>query len=113
MASKTKTCSGSDIVMDRLVSQAETEFNKDRRSTPRFPFFRPVSIQLDGKCFSAFTREVSSTSIGLLHNMDLPLTEILIMVPGQQHVLIASVERCESCGEGWYISGCSIVRHDA
>ena len=113
MVAKSTRCSRSDMSMDRLVSEAEAEFNGDRRSTPRFPFFRPVSIQLDGKCFSAFTREISTTSIGLLHNMVLPLTEIQIMVSGHEHVLSACVERCESCGEGWYISGCSIVRRDA
>jgi hypothetical protein len=99
--------------LHELVLQAETDFNNDRRSEPRYPFFRPVSVRFDGKNFSAFTREISVSSIGLLHNMELPLEEVEIIVAGKQQVLRAWIERCESCGEGWYLSGGTFVGIDA
>jgi hypothetical protein len=109
MATKAKKGMTSDNVMYRLLLQAETDFNNDRRSEPRFPFFRAVSIRVDGQSFSAFTREISASSIGLLHSMELPVKEVEILVAGQRQVLRAEVERCEACGEGWYISGCKVV----
>jgi PilZ domain len=112
MITHSKTASCTDKLMNRLMDEAESEFNDDRRATPRFPFVRPVAIQLDGKTMSAFTRDISASSIGLLHNMALPLTEIQIMVSGQQYLLSAQVERCDACGEGWYVSGCTIIRRD-
>lgn len=111
MHSNSASCA--DKVMNRLMDEAESEFNDDRRTTPRFPFVRPVTIQLDGKILSAFTRDISASSIGLLHNMALPLTEIQLMVSGHQHLLNAQVERCDACGEGWYVSGCTIIRRDS
>jgi hypothetical protein len=109
MATKANKGTSPDNLMYRLVLQAETDFNNDRRSEPRFPFFRPVSVRVDGRSFSAFTREISTSAIGLLHNMELPVKEVEILVAGQRQVLRACIERCESCGEGWYISGCTIV----
>ena len=99
--------------LHELVLQAETDFHHDRRSEPRYPFFRPVWVRVDGKSFSAFTREISVSSIGLLHNMELPLQEVEISVAGTQQTLRARLERCESCGEGWYLSGGTFVGIDA
>ena len=112
MAAKTKEATSTHNLMYRLVLQAETDFNNDRRTEKRFPFFRAVSVRVDGKSYSAFTREISASAIGLLHNMELPVGNVEIVVAGQQHALPAHVERCESCGEGWYISGCTIIGLD-
>lgn len=103
-----KAAAGSDKLMYRLLFEAETDFNNDRRSKKRYPFFRPVSVKVDGHSYSAFTREISATGFGLLHNMELPLKEVEILVAGQRQTLRAEVERCEPCGEGWYISGCKV-----
>lgn len=87
-------------LMYRLVLQAETDFNDDRRAERRFPFFRPASILVDGYTFSAFTRDISSSAIGLLHNVELPLKEVEIVFDGHRQRLKAQVQRCEPCGEG-------------
>ena len=110
MTTKTKKQMKSDELMKRLVFQAETDFNSDRRTEPRFPFFRPVSIRVGDLSFSAFTREISASAMGLLHNMLLPCAEVEIWVEGHRPGLRARIERCEPCGEGWFISGCKIVR---
>jgi PilZ domain len=109
MTTNEETRTSSDRLMYRLVLQAETDFNDDRRSEKRFPFFRPVTVQVDGQSFSAFSRDISASGIGLLHNMELPLKDVVIIVDGHRQGLRARVVRCESLGEGWYISGCKIV----
>jgi hypothetical protein len=109
MTTKTKQNTSSDRLMYRLVLQAETDFNDDRRSERRFPFFRHVSVQVDAQSFTAFSRDISASGIGLLHSMELPLKDVVIIVDGHRQGLLARVVRCESFGEGWYISGCKIV----
>jgi len=113
MWTKTKQCMSSDQLLHELVLQAETDFNHDRRSEPRYPFFRHVWVRVDGHSFSAFTREISTSAIGLLHNMKLPLQEVEISVAEKQQALRARIERCEACGEGWYLSGGTFVGIDA
>ena len=113
MSTKTKQSMTSDQLLQELVLQAKMNFHLDRRSEPRYPFFCPVWVRVDGKSFSAFTREISVSSIGLLHNMELPLKEVEINVAGTQQTLRARLERCEACGEGWYISGGTFVGIDA
>ena len=95
--------------MGELLLLAQTEFNDDRRVETRFPFFRPVSVQIDGHNFSAFTREIGASGMGLLHSMELPLKEVLISIARRPQQLRLRIERCESIGEGWYISGGKIV----
>jgi hypothetical protein len=112
MWTKTEQSMSSDQLLHELVLKAETDFHHDRRSEPRFPFFRPVSVRVDGHSFSAFTREISTSAIGLLHNMELPLQEVEISLAGQQQTLRARLERCEACGEGWYLSGGTFIGAD-
>jgi len=109
MPAKTSASSSAHNLMYRLVLQAETDFNNDRRSEPRYPFFRSVSVRVNGQSFSAFTREISASAIGLLHYMKLPEEEVNLLVAGQRQELRGRIERSESCGEGWYISGCKVV----
>jgi hypothetical protein len=93
----------------RLVAQAEADFNDDRRAEKRFPFFHPVSLWLDGRAFSGFSRDISASGIGLLHDGELSLKEIDIIVAGHRQPLAALVVRCEPCGLGWYSSGCKFL----
>ena len=99
--------------MQELLILAQTEFNNDRRSEKRYPFFRPASVQLDDHNFSAFTREIGASGMGLLHSMKLPLEEVVIKIAGRPEQLCLRIERCESIGEGWYISGGKIIAPNA
>jgi PilZ domain len=95
-----------------LLSTAAKEAWQDRRGEFRFAFFRPVSIQAGGQTYSAFSRDISLSAIGLLHSMELPVGEIEIVVPtesGRSAKLRAHIGRCDSCGQGWYISGGEFV----
>jgi len=93
----------------QLIVEAQSKENKDRRRDVRYAFFRPVSIQLDdGHQYSAFSREISSTGIGLIHNVDLPDRDVDITISSEQGYSIrvrTTIVWCQPCGEGWYISG--------
>jgi PilZ domain len=94
--------------VQQLLSMAAKEAWQDRRAEFRFAFFRPVSLEMNGKTYAAFSRDISLSAIGLIHNMELPLGKVEITVPtesGRTVKLKARIERCESCGPGWYISG--------
>ncbi len=95
----------------RLLSTARSEEQLERRGEPRHPFFRPVSVHIEGpprRQFSAFSREISKTGMGLLHNMPLEPGEMTLAILGP----VGEVCRfrmqliwCRPCGEGWYLSG--------
>ena len=112
MPTNTAKCADANQLMDELLSLAEAEYNNDRRSDVRFPFFRPISIEFDDRSFSAFTREICANGMGLLHSMELPLEEVVIRIPGRPEQLRLHIERCESIGEGWYVSGGKLVGKD-
>jgi PilZ domain len=98
----------SNQIIRQLLSTAAREAWQDRRGEFRFAFFRPVSIVMNGKSYSAFSRDISPSAIGLLHNMELPPGEVEITVPtemGRTVSLRARIGRCDSYSQGWYISG--------
>jgi hypothetical protein len=113
MPTKTRKSVSPDSLMSELLLLAQAEYNEDRRSEKRIPFFRPVSVQLGNNSFSAFTREISAVGVGLLHSMELPLKEVVIKLAGRQEELRIRIERCASIGEGWYISGGTLVERNA
>jgi hypothetical protein len=108
MSAKTMKDVGSKAMLRELMLIAEEEF-MNRRSERRFPFFRPISVEADNHSYSAFTREICASGIGLLHNVELPLEEVSVTLKGRPQKLRILIERCESIGEGWYISGGKFV----
>ena len=93
----------------QLIVEAQSKENKDRRRDVRHAFFRPVSIDVDdGHRYSAFSREISSSGIGLIHNFNLSAGEVEIRIIHEQGYTIrvrTKIVWCSSCGEGWFISG--------
>jgi len=92
-------------VIRGLLDQAEATLNEERRVDQRIPYFRTVTVQFDDRSYSAFIREISASSIGLLHNLELPLKDIEVRVAGQREGFPVRIERCRPCGGGWYLSG--------
>jgi hypothetical protein len=113
MAIKAEENLASDAVIRQLILEAGNSAKKDRRSDVRVPFFRPVSITLiEVHRYSAFSREISTSSVGLMHSMELPLGEVALTISSDQGYSIAVRGRitwCESCGEGWYLSACKFI----
>ena len=64
----------------RCWSNARNDKREDRWGI-RYPFFRAVSISTDcGHQYSAFSRDISASGIGLLHNVDLPTGDVDINI---------------------------------
>jgi hypothetical protein len=98
--------------VDRILSEplGESAF-LERRDARRTPCFRPVLIGLPGEGpprFSAFTRDLSPQSIGMLHVMPLAQGDVVVRFPSAGKAptdLLVELQWCEDCGEGWYMSG--------
>ncbi len=108
MAHSTQEPAHVGMAIHELILEAHDDGKKDRRSDVRYPFFRPVSIHMGRKNCSAFSREISASGIGLLHDFELTPGEIEVAVPSKKGHVVCIRTRliwCRPCGEGWYISG--------
>ena len=102
-------------VVRRLTQDAHLE-NIQRRHVGRTPYFRPVVLHL-GLDFvdrqTAFTRDISSTGVGLLHCTHIEPQEVILstqLESDELFQLVVDVSWCMPCGEGWYISGGAFQR---
>jgi hypothetical protein len=98
-----------------LLSTARAANLADRRVEPRYPFFQPLAIQprrTGCHQFSAFSRDISESGMGLLHNMPLDTEEVILTISGDDgaFVLPGQIMWCRPCGEGWYLSGAKFHR---
>jgi hypothetical protein len=96
------------MAIHELIVEAHDEGKRDRRTEVRFPFFRPVTLGVDGRRHSAFCREISAIGIGLLHDVELAPAEIEVTLKSKRGHSVRMRTRvlwCRPCGEGWYISG--------
>ena len=97
--------------IEELLDEAMAREQTDRRAEVRYPFFCHTHITLqDGldRQFTAFSREISLSGVGLLHNMPLERQEVVIAFNRQDGAPIhlrAEIVWCRPCGEGWYLSG--------
>ena len=84
---------------------------EERRADTRQPFFASVTVAVkengEQRNYSCFSRDISPTSIGLLHNMPLESGEVVLTIPRQSGAVRfrGEVIWCHPCGEGWYLSG--------
>lgn len=93
--------------VEKLIDQAKDQAALDSRTEARFPLFQPVSLFRGTHLLSAFSRDVSESGMGLLHDMPIG-GEYTISVhdaTGHQYELTGVVLWCRPCGQGWYISG--------
>lgn len=97
--------------IQELMGQARADDQMDRRGAARYPFFRPATLDNDREDLGphqAFTRELSTTGIGLLHNVPLSIGPHKVAIRyGDGHVAAFPTEIlwCRPCGDGWYVSG--------
>ncbi len=98
-------------VVDRLLMESVPAEHGKRRTHKRYPFCRPVNVTLNPTTgpFIAFTRNISSGGIGLLHHVPLLVNdEVLVTIPTDSDNLIrlqAKIEWCKCWGGSWYCSG--------
>lgn len=104
-----------DFHLQQLMFEARSDDQMDRRGAARYPFFRPVRIvPAEGSLgeHTAFTRELSTTGVGLLHSLRLNpglVTMLLYTQEGDDVRLPTEILWCRPCGDGWYVSGGKFV----
>lgn len=85
---------------------------QDGRKDVRYPFIRPVLIQVDKSNYPGLSREISRTGIGLMHQADLKAVQCCLVIPmGDDSVsqIPIRVVWCKQLGDGWFISGAQFL----
>jgi len=99
--------------LDAILEEAARGTRQEDRSQPRYSFFRPVTILLDnGTTCAGFSRDVSEDGIGLIHNGELPLTEVDVRIAhgGDSFVMVRTrILWSRTCAGPWCASGGSFV----
>jgi len=101
--------------IEELMAQARADDQMDRRGAARYPFFRPATLRSDQTELGphqAFTRELSTSGVGLLHSLPLtPGRHSVTIHYGQGHSYSFPTEILwnRPCGSGWYLSGGKFV----
>lgn len=93
---------------DRLLSRA-TQMRGHR------PLFAAIDLVLPHATLSAFVRDISSRSLGLLSNVALPCEELDIAIPelwNQRFELSARVIGSSPAYPGWYASEADLLPRD-
>ncbi len=98
----------------RLLGEQKIETG-DRRIVSRIPFVRPIHLTFEDRGqteeLSCFSRDISRTGIGLLHNMPLKTGSVLISIEGEARPtrIRGKIIWCEPWGEGGYLSGATFT----
>ncbi|MBL9124828.1 MAG: PilZ domain-containing protein [Planctomycetaceae bacterium] len=107
-----ETLHDSEKLRHRLRPVLREAREMDERADPtrtRYPCFRPATIILDsGIRFAGFSRDISINSIGLLHDVELPLAEVEINIATERGYAVkvrTEITHCAPCGQGWCLSG--------
>lgn len=96
------------VAVYEILREARASQKHEYRETVRYSFFRPVTICVGQKTYSAFSREVSECGIGLLHSAELQTGMVEVTIPTEQGYSVrirTQLLWCQPCGEGWNISG--------
>jgi hypothetical protein len=95
-------------VVERMRRDADKTGAAERRSAERVPFFSAATIELkNGDSHAAFTRDISTPGIGLLHRLPIESGEVTVHIPFPSGMLAQRtlILWCQEVGEGWYASG--------
>jgi hypothetical protein len=98
----------SDMTIHELITEAVDVNKRERGSEERHPFFRPLWLNMHGRQYPAFSREISEIGIGLLHDFELMAQEVQISIRCKGNRVFQARTRitwCRSLGQGWYVSG--------
>lgn len=98
--------------VDRLLRETQVSSLRERRSSDRKAFVRPVKIYFgrDTAQFQrAFSKDISKIGLGLITEEEWQVGRLAVLevhaLAGPPAVLRAEVRWCEKFGRGWYLSG--------
>jgi hypothetical protein len=97
-------------IIEQCVKEAASAADAARREFHRYPFFRSVTILLGDERatrLDAFSREISTRDLGLLHTIPIQPQPVLVLLPTDVgHIeMRTEIQWCEPRGAGWYLSG--------
>jgi hypothetical protein len=98
--------------MYELFRDVRDTYETDTRHEVRYAFLRTVTLRVGDQLRAGFSREISRTGIGFLHNFEMPLEEIEASIPtdqGNDVRIHVQIRWKQSVGAGWYISGGDFV----
>jgi hypothetical protein len=101
----------SNADVNDLLDGSRNPVGVERRAAERYPFFAPVCItscDASQQRRSAFSRDMSTDGIGLLHNMPIDrgtICDLSITQNGINFRRRSQAMWCSAVGEGWYLSG--------
>ena len=106
-----------DVELHEVIRQLlfeEKRLLEEERREPREPFFRPVSIAVDGGVsnIAGFSRDISNQGIGLTHRCHIPLGKVFVEVPvsvGRPRLFRVEILWCNRITREWYTSGGRIL----
>ncbi len=97
-----------------LLKENEAELLRERRSSDRKPFVRPVVVATGRnheKLHDAFSRDISLIGMGLVSRSNFQPGKLAILTIHSlgKHVIrvTAEVRWCQAYGDGWFLSGWS------
>jgi hypothetical protein len=102
----------SDLEFESLLAEAR---ERDRRGEVRYAFFAAATLRpklSPTSVFSAFSREISTIGVGLLHAAPLFKGDVFEIEIEIEDVRIRKTARaiwCRQVQHGWYLSGCRFV----
>jgi hypothetical protein len=110
MPGKAQKLSEIRTLLRPIFREAHDEDSRENPRNARLPFFHPLTVTRgDGQRHSAFSRDLSANSIGLLHNFALAQEgEVGISIAtgrGYSVKVRVRILWCRPCGEDWYVSG--------
>lgn len=95
-----------------LLRIACDSYERETRREMRYAFYQSMTIRLGEMEYDGFSRDISPTGIGLMHQVDLPLEPIDVLLStaaGESVSLRVQLEWCRPLGQGWYLSGGKFV----
>ncbi len=102
-------CLSPSKIAKLAIATAADKLNQ--RLAQRYPFFRPISLKLCSNqkmISSVFCRDISSTGIGLFHDVPLDKQQVLLRIADDDvfaQAVLARICWCTPCANGWYVSG--------
>jgi hypothetical protein len=101
--------------LEAFLAASRCDGAVERRAAERQPFFVPVTVIPSfspERRWSAFSRDLSSDGIGLLHNLAIErgaVCELIVKTDRAELRHKAQCMWCSAAGEGWYLSGWRFV----
>ena len=102
-------CLSPSNIAKLAVATAADKLNQ--RLAQRHPFFRPILLKLcstQETIASVFCRDISSTGIGLFHDVPLDRQQVLLRIADDgvsAQAVLAKICWCKPSANGWYVSG--------